>query len=155
MTRRTPCRNLQIGDTHEVLCRKAINRIKRSRAKNGPRLSSVAAQGTSFVASIFFLQCTACKRAAAEDSRGPAFSEVLAILLLVLLAGCATPQRGTESRPRDWEAEDVAMARAVVPPSPLFEPPLANLQSAPPKAGRSSEPVETWVALSRWCKTEG
>jgi N-acetylmuramoyl-L-alanine amidase len=79
----------------------------------------------------------------------------VALILLLPLAGCVTPRNGPDSRPKDWEAEDVATARVVVSPSPLFEAPPVNPASAPPKTPRITEPAETWIALDRWCKSQG
>src|SRR5262245_18247206 len=78
-----------------------------------------------------------------------------ALILLLLLAGCATPRRGADSRPKDWEAEDAATVRVIVPPSPIFEPPSPTPSSMPPKVARATEPAETWVPLNRWCKSQG
>jgi N-acetylmuramoyl-L-alanine amidase len=82
-------------------------------------------------------------------------SGIFVLLILLLLAGCATPRNAADSRPKDWEAEDAATARVIVPPSPVFEPPPPNLPYAQPKRAHSTEPAEKWVALSRWCKSQG
>src|SRR5437868_12240516 len=78
-----------------------------------------------------------------------------AIVLILLMAGCSTPHHGPEPRPKDWEVEDAATARAIVPPSPVFEPPAPNPPPTPPKGAHAAEPAETWVALKRWCKMHG
>src|SRR5689334_22267527 len=73
------------------------------------------------------------------------------------MTGCSTPQRSSESRPKDWEAEDAAMARVIVPAAPVIEPapPAPPVPVGSPKATSAHEPAETWVALNRWCRNHG
>ena len=81
-------------------------------------------------------------------------AKALAALLVLLVAGCATRSRRYEARATDWEAEDAATARAIVPSAPVFEP-APPPPVAPPKIARTPEPTETWVALNRWSKGQG
>jgi N-acetylmuramoyl-L-alanine amidase len=72
-------------------------------------------------------------------------------VVALLLAGCSTSQRRQASRAADWEAEDAASAR-VVPPPPASTPQPAQ-PTVPPKTVHAPEFTQTWVPLSRWCRS--
>src|SRR2546429_9597622 len=84
------------------------------------------------------------------------FRAARCVIVLLLVTGCATSQRQPVPRIGDWEAEDAATARVVVPPAPGLEPaPVAPPPVGPPKIAQAQEPTETWVSLNRWCKGQG
>ena len=77
--------------------------------------------------------------------------------LVIVLAGCATgPQENTAQAPNWQEASIVtAPAAAEVTPPPTAPAPAPALPTPPAPIVRTNQPTETWVALSRWCKSKG
>ena len=78
-------------------------------------------------------------------------------LLVVLLAGCSTSQRGDGARVADWEKDNVATTPVVPvePVAPIAPPPPAPVPAPPPSFAPTNQPAETWIPLSRWCKANG
>lgn len=84
-----------------------------------------------------------------------------ALLLILLLAGCASGPNGRRAPGLDWQSSDAAPTSIVAPPgfpahdvSPVN--PGATNSGAPPSS--SSHPAEfagTWTALNRWCRDSG
>jgi N-acetylmuramoyl-L-alanine amidase len=75
----------------------------------------------------------------------------ICIGILIVLSGCASPQR-TREHPPDWVAEDARIEPEWTPAPP----------SVPPAQPRTNPPVlsfirpgETWTALNRWSKENG
>jgi len=78
-------------------------------------------------------------------------------LLVLVLAGCATGPHGKAERARDWENADRAAApeMPVVPALPAVPPLPAPVPAPPAAAVATNPPAETWVALGRWCRSNG
>ncbi len=77
--------------------------------------------------------------------------------LLLVLAGCATGPHGKAERARDWDKFDQAAAPEMpVVPAPQAAPPVPAPVPAPQAApAATNPPTETWVALGRWCRSNG
>ena len=82
------------------------------------------------------------------------------LVILLLLAGCATGPHGNAERVADWESTDNPPAPAVPvtpvgPAAPTPSPPPAAVlpQAAIPAA--TSQVTEVWVSLGRWCRANG
>jgi N-acetylmuramoyl-L-alanine amidase len=101
--------------------------------------------------------------------------KVIATLLAVLLAGCATHQNIEEAQHSRWPAEEppaAPTAPEVPAPKPVAPAPVAPPVAQAPTAAKPAPPVETvpsqvtgvaptnratetWVPLNRWCQVSG
>ena len=76
------------------------------------------------------------------------------LLLVVVLAGCATGPRQNGAQDLNWEREDVAAASAA-PVAPVAPPAPTPVLAPPAPAASTNQPTETWIPFSRWCKANG
>jgi len=74
-------------------------------------------------------------------------------LLALVLAGCATGPHEDAAQPPNWESEGVVTVpmTTIAPVAPPAPAPVLT----PPPAVPTSQPAQTWITLSHWCKANG
>src|SRR5512141_2345774 len=85
-------------------------------------------------------------------------ANALVLCSLLVVAGCATPNRHSPGRALNWEDPDAGVVTQV-PPPPVIAPPA----SAPPQGAAPTKPAiprfrtaqfrDTWVPLQRWAES--
>lgn len=87
------------------------------------------------------------------------WARVLAVWLLLLLAGCSSSPRWDHSSAPDWEYGSAGSTTVQKPVTPAPLNPKASLSpvvAEPAPAGPVMNPLpSTWIPLSRWCQSSG